>query len=86
MYVEVIAQGIANPDSKLSPLLIEYNDFEELEAALESDPTVESYEPVNRNKQTGIYYIEYTEKTKFISTIITEVNGFLLHTETKDRG
>lgn len=84
--IEVITQVTTDPNSDFFPFLIEYDDFEELERALESDPTVENYELADRSENTGIYYIEHTEDTKLISRIVTEVNGFLMHTETKDRG
>jgi len=84
--IEVITQVTTDPNSDFFPFLIEYDDFDELERALDSDPTVENYKLVDRSENTGIYYIEHTEDAKLISTIVTEVNGFLMHTETKDRG
>lgn len=84
--IRVITQGNTDPGSTTFPFLIEYDDQAELEAMLEDDPTVESYELVDWTEQNGIYYIEHTSETKLISTVVTDVNGFLVHTETKGQG
>ncbi|GGN94672.1 MULTISPECIES: helix-turn-helix domain-containing protein [Haloarcula] len=84
--IRVITQGNTDPGSTVFPFLIEYDDRGELEAALEEDPTVDNYELVDWTDRTGIYYIEHTPETKLISTVVTDVNGFLVHTETKRHG
>ncbi|MFB6091846.1 MAG: helix-turn-helix domain-containing protein [Haloquadratum sp.] len=84
--IQVITQGTTDPGSTNFPFLIEYDDREELEAALDADVTVESYEPVDRAGETAIYYIEHTPETRLISGVVTEQNGFLMNTETKDGG
>jgi len=84
--IRVITQGNTDPGSTLFPFLIEYHDRERLEEMLDTDPTVQSYELVDWTDQTGIYYIEHTPETKLISSVVTDVNGFLVHTETKGNG
>jgi predicted DNA binding protein len=84
--IRVITQGTTDPGSTYFPFLIEYDDHEELESMLEADVTVASFELVDRTDDTAIYYIEHTPQTRFISSVVTEVNGFLVHTETSDRG
>ncbi|MES3517727.1 MAG: helix-turn-helix domain-containing protein [Natronomonas sp.] len=84
--IQVITHVNTDPGSNTFPFLIEYHDQAELEAALDADPTIEAYDLVDRNNDTGIYYIEHTEEAKLISSIVTSVNGFVVHTETKDRG
>ncbi|QIO24679.1 helix-turn-helix domain-containing protein [Haloarcula sp. JP-L23] len=84
--IRVITQGNTDPGSTVFPFLIEYDDRGELEAALEEDPTVDNYELVDWTDRTGIYYIEHTPETKLISTVVTDVSGFLVHTETKRHG
>lgn len=84
--IRVIAQGNTNPGATVFPFLIEYTDRAELERMLDDDSTVNSYELVDWTVETGIYYIEHTPETKLISTVVTDVNGFLVHTETKGRG
>ena len=84
--IRVITQGNTDPGSTVFPFLIEYRDRDRLEEMLDADPTVQSYELVDWTDQTGIYYIEHTPKTKLISTVVTDVNGFLVHTETKGNG
>lgn len=84
--IRVVTQGNTDPGSAVFPFFIEYSDREKLEAALRDDATVEAFELIDWMGQTGIYYIEHTEDTKLISTIVTEVNGFLIHTETRDDG
>lgn len=84
--IRVITQGNTAPGSTVFPFLIEYSDREQLEEVLATDPTVETYELVDWTDQTGIYYIEHTPETKLISTVVTDVNGFLVHTETKGNG
>lgn len=84
--IRVITQGNTNPGTTVFPFLIEYNDRTELERVLDDDPTINSYELVDWTDGTGIYYIEHTPETKLISTVVTDVNGFLVHTETKGNG
>lgn len=84
--IRVIPQGNTNPGATVFPFLVEYHDREALERAFEDDPTVERYELVDWNDDGGIYYIGHAPETKLISSIVTEVNGFLAHTETKDGG
>ena len=84
--IRVITQGNTDPGSTVFPFLIDYHDRERLEETLDNDPTVQSYELVDWTDQTGIYYIEHTPETKLISSVVTDVNGFLVHTETKGNG
>ncbi len=84
--IEVITQANTDPDSDIFPFLIKYDDRDELERHLESDPTVDSYELVDANDGMFIYYIEHPDGTILLSPILTEVNGFMLRTETKRRG
>lgn len=84
--IRVITQGTTNPGVQVFPYLIEHEDRTLLEAALDDDPTVESYELVDWTENTGIYYIENTPETKLISSVVTDVNGFLANTETKGEG
>ncbi|MFC6873270.1 helix-turn-helix domain-containing protein [Halobellus marinus] len=84
--IRVITQGTTDPGSTNFPFLIEYDDHEELESMLEDDVTVETFELVDRTDDTAIYYIEHTPQTRLISGVVTEENGFLVHTETKDDG
>ncbi len=84
--IRVITQGTTNPGATVFPFLVDYDDREELERTFEDDPTVKRYELVSWSDQRGIYYIEHTPETKLISTIVVGVNGFLTHTETKEKG
>jgi len=84
--VRVVSQGTTNPGTTTFPFLVEYEDRSRLETALTDDATVASYDLVEWTDSEGIYYIEHTEETRLISTVVTDVNGFLLHTETKDSG
>ncbi len=84
--MRVVTQGTTDPGSAVFPFFIEYDDREELERALGDDPTVDSFELIDWMGRTGIYYIKNTEETKLISTIVTDVNGFLIHTETRGDG
>lgn len=84
--IEVISQGTTAPGETAFPFRIEYDDRDELETALEEDPTVEAYELVDWTDGSGIYSIEHTAETKLVSTVVTSVNGYLAHTETKGTG
>lgn len=84
--IRVITQGTTAPGATNFPFLIKYDDREELEARLDEDPTVEGYELVDWSDETGIYYIAHTPETLLISTVVTDVNGFLADTETKGNG
>lgn len=84
--IQVVTQSNTSPGATVFPFLVEYGDREALEEMLDADPTVESYKLVDWVDQSGIYYIEHTSRTKLISTIVTEVNGFLVHAETKSNG
>ncbi len=84
--IEVVAGGTTNPGSRVFPFHIEYDDRDELEAALAADPTVETFDLFEWVDDTGIYYIEHTPETKLVSTAVNDANGFLVHTETADAG
>jgi predicted DNA binding protein len=84
--IRPITQVTTDPGATVFPFLIEYEDRAALEAALDDDATVDSYELVDWNGQTGIYNIEHTPETKLISTVVTDVNGFLAHTESSGNG
>jgi predicted DNA binding protein len=86
IQIRVITQGTTDPGSTTFPFLIEYHDRDELETTLDMDATVASYELVDKTGETSIYYIEHTPETQLISTVVTQVNGFLIHTETKGNG
>ncbi|MFC5972126.1 helix-turn-helix domain-containing protein [Halomarina salina] len=84
--MEVIPHGNTNPGATVFPFRIDYPDPEALEAALDDDPTVEAYDLIDRTGDQSIYYIEHSAETRLISTVVTDVNGFLLHTETTGNG
>ncbi len=84
--LRVIPQVNTDPNSNIFPYLIKYKDFQELENALDEDPTVDNYEPMSKDDSVGIYYIEYSTESKLISEIVTAVNGFTTEAKTKDRG
>jgi predicted DNA binding protein len=84
--IEVISQGTTNPGNTFFPFLIDFDDRAALEDVLDEDPTVARYELVDWTDNSGIYYIEHTPETKLISTAVADVNGVMLHTETRDEG
>lgn len=84
--IRVITQGNTDPGSTKFPFLIEYDDQDELEEMLDDDPTVETYDLVDWTEQQGIYYVEHSPETELISTVVTDVGGFLVNTETKGSG
>ena len=84
--IRVVSHGNTAPGATGFPFLVEYEDRMELEGALDEDPTVSSYELVDWTEETGIYYIEHTQETQYISTVVTEVNGFMIQTRTDGRG
>jgi predicted DNA binding protein len=86
IHIRVITQTNTDPEATVFPFLIEYDDRERLEAALNDDPTVAAYEGVDWTDGVGIYYIEHTTETKLISPVVTSVNGFMMQTETKGSG
>ncbi|WP_435156549.1 helix-turn-helix domain-containing protein [Haladaptatus sp. DFWS20] len=84
--IRVVTQVNTNPGTTVFPFLIEYDDRKELQKTLDDDPTVNEYELVDWTHGTGIYYIEHTPETKLISTVVTNVNGLLVQTETEGNG
>ncbi len=84
--IRVITQGTTAPGATNFPFLVEYADRAELEATFDEDPTVQGYDLVDWTDGTGIYYIAHTKETVLISTVVTEVNGFLVDTETEGSG
>jgi len=84
--IRVISQGNTAPGSEVFPFLIEYEDRQELETALDRDATVADYDLVDWSDGTGIYYIEHAPETELISNVVTEVSGFLMQTTTDGNG
>jgi len=86
VHIRVVPQGNTVPGATLFPFFIDYEDQSAVEDALDDDPTVERYEVVDQTDVTGIYYISHTPEAKLISPIVTEANGFMVDTETTERG
>jgi predicted DNA binding protein len=84
--IRVVTHGNTDPDATVFPFLVEFPDRAALDAALEADPTVASYECVDWTDGVGIFYIEHTPETRLISPVVTAVNGFMIQTETKGSG
>lgn len=84
--LQVISQVNTDPSSDIFPYLVEYENSQEFENTLDEDPTVENYELMSADDDTGIYYIEYSDEARLISEIVTAVNGFMTEAKTKDRG
>ena len=84
--IRVITQGTTAPGATNFPFLIKYDDRTELESQLAADPTVEGYELVDWSDGSGTYYIAHTPETLLISTVVTDVNGILMHTKTEGNG
>ncbi|AGB37694.1 helix-turn-helix domain-containing protein [Natronococcus occultus] len=86
LQITVLTQANTDPGSHLFPFWFEYEDVDKLERFLEDDPTVDDYELVDEGEDTHIYYIEHAERTKLLSPVVTQVNGFMSWAETKRRG
>lgn len=86
LQITVLTQANTDPGSHLFPFWFEYEDVDELEGFLEEDPTVDDYDLVDEGEDTHIYYIEHAERTKLLSPVVTQVNGFMSWAETKRRG
>lgn len=84
--IRVISHGNTNPGATDFPFHVQYGDSDRLERALESDPTVDAFDLVDRTGETSIYYIEHTDRTKLITPVVSDVNGYLVHTETRGTG
>jgi predicted DNA binding protein len=84
--IRVVAHGNTDPGSTVFPFVIEYDDRDALEAALDADSTVAEYEAVDWTDGVGIYFIEHTPGTKLISRVVTEVSGFTIYAEMKNSG
>jgi predicted DNA binding protein len=84
--IHVVTQGMTDPGRTAFPFLIEYDDRAALESAFDADETVAGYDLVDWTDGTGIYYVEYAPETVLISTVVAEVNGVLVHTETRGDG
>lgn len=84
--IKVIHEATTDPDADIFPFVVEYGDIEALERTFDTDPTVVEYGLVDNTGDTSIYYIEHANETKLISPAVTDINGFMLHAETKDKG
>ncbi|WP_440008938.1 helix-turn-helix domain-containing protein [Halomicrococcus sp. SG-WS-1] len=84
--IRVVHQATTDPESDTFPFVIECDDNEALENALDSDHTVTDYELIDNNSGIHIYYIGHADDTLLLSPALTSVNGFMLDAKTKDRG
>lgn len=84
--ISVITQGLTDPGRAAFPFFVRYDDRETLERAFDEDVTVADYQLVDWTDGTGIYYLEYTPETVLISTVVAEVNGVLVSTQTRGDG
>ncbi len=86
VHVRVVAEGTTDPGTSVFPFLVEYDDREALERSLDADPTVAAYELIEWADDAGVYYIEHTDDTEFLSEAVTDASGFTVHTETENEG
>lgn len=84
--MSVITQGTTDPERTVFPFYVEYGGRAELERSFDADETVARYDLVDWTDGTGIYNVEYAPETKLISTVVTDVNGVLAHTESEGDG
>jgi len=84
--ISVITQGMTDPGRTAFAFFVRYRDREALERAFDGDETVADYQLVDWTDGTGIYYVEYAPETVLISTVVADVNGVLVSTQTKGDG
>jgi len=84
--LSVITQGTTAPERAVFPFYVEYDDRAELERSFDADETIADHDLVDWTDGTGIYNVEYAPETKLISTVVTDVNGVLAHTESEGDG
>lgn len=84
--IQVVSHTATDPETGMFFFLVEAEDFQAFEAALERDHTVQESLLVADAATTRIYRLRHTPDTKLISPITTEMGGLMLEADGTDTG
>lgn len=84
--IKVVAQTGTDPVHQTFPFLVGCGDWDEFEAALADDHTVERFEPVTAGNAERIYHISHTPRTKLLTPPTIEAGGIMVEAENHDGG
>ncbi|WP_327053908.1 helix-turn-helix domain-containing protein [Halomicrococcus gelatinilyticus] len=84
--IGVVSDASTDPQHDVHYFWIEAPDFDEVEAALEEDHTVDDFATVAESDDRRTYRIEYSEQTKLISPATTEMGALTLDSRSHSNG
>ena len=77
-----IARVVADAPDQITPYLwVRADDFEEFEAAVEADPTVESVTKLSETDEERSYQMMWTGSIDFVVQLVTEHDGTITHAD-----
>lgn len=84
--IGVVSDAGTDPQHDVYTFWIETSDFAAVEATIEEDHTVASFEAIVETEGRRTYQIEYSEEALLISPLVGEVGGLVRNTESRSRG
>lgn len=84
--IKVVAQTGTDPVHQTFPFLVGCQDWDEFEAALVGDHTVEQFKPITAGNAERIYHISHTPRTKLLTPPTIEAGGIVVEAENYDAG
>lgn len=84
--ISVVSEAGTDPVHQVYFYRFEAVDFEEIESVLDDDVTVADYTPIVETGNRRTYRIEYSDDTKLVTPIVSEVGGLTLSSERHANG
>jgi predicted DNA binding protein len=84
--VGVVSDAGTDPQHDVYTFWVDAPDFGAVEATLEEDHTVASFEAIVETEKRRTYQIEYSDEALLISPLVNEVGGLVRNTESRSRG
>ncbi|MFB6196458.1 MAG: helix-turn-helix domain-containing protein [Haloplanus sp.] len=84
--IRVASHTATDPETGMFFFIVEADDFEAFEAAIDRDHTVAASTRVAEASTTRIYRLQHTPETKLVSPTTTEMGGLMLEAASTDTG
>jgi len=84
--IGVVPDVGTNPQQNVYFFWIEAADFDAVEAALEADHTIAEFATMIEKGDRRTYRITYSDEAELVSPAVTEVDGLVLESRSKDEG
>lgn len=84
--IGVVSDAGTDPDHVAYFFWVETDEFDEVEAAFDDDPTVASYTPIARGEDRRTYRIQYTDEARLITPKIGDLGAIVADSRSHSNG